>query len=144
MTVHLRPATAADAKPIKDLIHEVSINPMGLDWERFFVAEEDGEFLGCIQIKPHKDGSRELASVAVTPARQSQGIGSLMVKAMLEREAGTLYLTCRKDNVTYYQRFGFVELEPSEYPRSFKVIMRAGQIFSKIMGSEGVAMMKRG
>lgn len=143
MTISIRPATAADAQRIKDLIHEVKINPMHLDWERFLVAEEAGTLLGCVQIKPHAEGVRELASVAVVPARQGQGIGTLLVQAMLEREPGPLYLTCRKHNVSYYEHFGFAEIDPKEYPRSFRLPLWIARLFARFTKFEGVAMMKR-
>jgi N-acetylglutamate synthase-like GNAT family acetyltransferase len=143
MTVTIRPATAADAKRIKDLAREVKINTMGLNWERFIVAEDNGEFVGCTQIKPHKDGSKELASVAVVPGRQGQGVGSMLVKAMLERETGTLYLTCLKHNVSFYEQFGFRRIEAAEAPGSFKLIIRADRILTKLGLIDGGAVMKR-
>lgn len=144
MTVTIRPAIAADAKKIKALIREVRINPMNLDWERFLVADDEGEFVGCIQVKPHKEpGVRELASVAVVPTRQGQGIGSMLMLAMLEREPGLLYLTCLRHNVSYYEQFGFRELELKEAPRSFHLQMRASRLFVKMGVFEGGAVMKR-
>ncbi len=144
MTVKIRPATAADAKKIKALIREVRINPMSLDWERFLVADDEGEFVGCIQVKPHKEpGVRELASVAVVPNRQGQGIGSMLMRAMLEREPGLLYLTCLRHNVSYYEQFGFRELELKEAPRSFHLQMRTSRLFVKMGVFEGGAVMKR-
>ncbi|MBM4425047.1 MAG: GNAT family N-acetyltransferase [Chloroflexi bacterium] len=142
MTITLRPATAADAKKIKDLIHEVRINPMNLDWERFIVAEDDGEFVGCAQVKPHTDGVRELASLAVSPSWQGQGIGSMLVKALLEREKGELYLMCRAKTAPYYRRFGFVEVVGKNIPRSFRLHARAGRLIAMFAG-EGIAFMKR-
>ena len=44
-------------------------------WPNFVVAEDGGTIVGIGQVKTHGDGSRELASIAVIPARQSQGIG---------------------------------------------------------------------
>ena len=143
MPITLRPATQADEKKIKDLIHEVQINPMNLDWPRFIVAEDDGAFVGCVQIKPHKDGTRELASLAVTPSRQGSGIGSVLVKALLERERGELYLMCLKPMVTYYQCFGFEEVPEAAMPRSLKIYHRAGKIFAKIAGTQGTSIMRR-
>lgn len=143
MTVQIRPATAADAPKIKALIREVSINPMNLAWERFLVADDEGTFVGCIQIKPHKDGVKELASVAVSPTRQGQGIGSLLMRAMLEREPGLLYLTCLKHNISYYEQFGFHLLKPDEVPGSFKVIVRLDRILTKLKIIEGGAVMVR-
>jgi len=143
MPLTLRAATASDEKKIKDLIHEVGINPMNLDWERFIVAEAEGAFVGCVQIKPHKDGVRELASLAVVPEKQGAGIGSMLVKAVLEREPGELYLMCQKGLTTYYERFGFFEVKGNALPRSLRVYERAGRLFSKIFGQEGIAIMRR-
>ncbi len=143
MPITLRPATQADEKKIKDLIHEVQINPMNLDWRRFIVAEDDGVFVGCVQIKPHNDGARELASLAVAPSRQSNGIGSMLVKALLEREKGELYLMCLKPMVTYYERFGFEEVLEEAMPRSLKIYHRAGRLLAKIAHRQGPSIMRR-
>ena len=144
MTITLRPATPADEKRIKDLIHEVGINPMSLDWQRFIVAEDEGLFVGCGQVKPHGDGALELASLAVIPARQGQGIGSILIKAFMAREPGELYLTCRGGLAPYYRQFGFEEVEVEAMPRSLKTLYRAARMFSKVIGAgEGLSIMKR-
>lgn len=78
MPILIRPATAEDAKPIKRLIHRVRINPFGLNWQRFLVAEDAGAVVGCVQVKPHKDSVCELASLAVVPEQQGQGVGSCL------------------------------------------------------------------
>ena len=94
---------------------------MSLNWPNFVVAEEDGAIVGVGQVKPHKDGSRELASIAVIPARQGLGIGSAIIETLLAREPGVvLYLTCRAQLEHYYDRFGFRFLVPAEYPPYFK------------------------
>ena len=98
---------------------------MSLNWPNFVVAKdddwEDGAIVGVGQVKPHRDGSRELASIAVIPARQGLGIGSAIIETLLAREPGVvLYLTCRAQLEHYYDRFGFHFLVPAEYPRYFK------------------------
>lgn len=143
MTVTLRPATAADAQRIKDLIDRVRINPMNLNWERFIVAEEDGTLVGCGQIKPHKDGAMELASLAVVPERHGQGIGSMLVLALIERQPEELYLMCRSVLAPYYRRFGFEEIGLEEMPRSFKTIYRAARLFAKLIPNERISIMRR-
>jgi N-acetylglutamate synthase-like GNAT family acetyltransferase len=143
MTVRLRPAAAADQPVIKALIHAVRINPMGLNWERFIVADDEGRFVGCAQIKPHNDGARELASLAVIPECQGQGIGSLLVRAMLERERGELYLACRSSLTTYYERFGFQVVPPGELPGSFKLQYRFGRLLARLSIFEGPCIMRR-
>lgn len=107
----LRPATAVDQPAIKALIREVGINPMGLDWRRFLVAvDEDGRFIGCGQVKPHKDGTRELASIAVVREWRRQGVAGDIIERLKEEHGRPLWLTCRSKLVPFYQPFGFVEI----------------------------------
>ena len=101
---------------------------MSLNWPNFVVAQgddsEDGAIVGVGQVKAHDDGSRELASIAVVPARQRQGIGRVIIETLLAREPGVvLYLTCRRELEDYYKRFGFQLLVPSEYPPYFRRIV---------------------
>ena len=77
--------------------------------------------VGMGQVKSHGDGSRELASIAVVPARQDQGIGTAIIEALLAREPGVvLHLSCRRELEGYYERFGFKRLEPDSYPPYFR------------------------
>lgn len=140
----LRPAALDDEKNIKDLIHQSHLNPMNLDWERFIVAEEEGQFVGCVQLKPHKDGARELASLAVIKERRESGIGAMLVKAIVEQNPGELYLMCEGSLTGYYQRFGFEEIGPEVMPRSFKTLYRAARIFSKVAGFRAAIMRRAG
>lgn len=119
----LHKATAADAAAIRKLIYKVRINPTNLDWQRFIVARDDsGRMLGCGQIKPHKDGTFELASIAVQPAFQDQGIGRAIILELLASSPRPLYLTCRGPLEAYYQKFGFRPVRDDEVPPSFRRI----------------------
>jgi N-acetylglutamate synthase-like GNAT family acetyltransferase len=121
MPLTIRPATEADQPRILLLIREVHLPRMNLRWPNFMVAEEDGEVVGMGQVKSHGDGSRELASIAVVPARQGQGIGSAIIQTLLAREPGVvLHLSCRRELEGYYERFGFARLEPASYPPYFR------------------------
>jgi N-acetylglutamate synthase-like GNAT family acetyltransferase len=143
MSVTLRPATAADQKPIKDLIHLVGINPTSLNWERFIVAEEAGQFVGCVQLKPHNDGVIELASLAVQPTYQGKGVGGQLIRALLERHPGELYLICRSTLASYYARFGFQLVEVQDLPDSFKMQHRFGRLLARISKFPGLSIMRR-
>jgi N-acetylglutamate synthase-like GNAT family acetyltransferase len=121
MPLTIRPATEADQPRILRLIREVRLPRMNLRWPNFVVAQEDGEVVGMGQVKSHGDGSRELASIAVVPARQGQGIGSAIIETLLAREPGVvLHLSCRSQLEGYYERFGFARLEPTLYPPYFR------------------------
>jgi len=119
MPLTLRDATIEDQPTIRQIVRAANINPTGLDWPRFIVAEDAGAIVGVGQVKPHRDGTRELASIAVLPARQGQGIGTAIIQDLVRRENATLYLTCRSRLQGYYERFGFRRLESRDYPPYF-------------------------
>ena len=96
--------------------------------------------VGCGQVKPHGDGTKELASIAVEPEYQGKGVGSLIMNALLEREPGELYLVCLKHNVTYYQKFGFRVLTFEEFPPDMRRVFRFAGIFMKLFRVEGSVM----
>jgi ribosomal protein S18 acetylase RimI-like enzyme len=91
----LRPASAGDQAAIRRLVYQARINPRGLDWRRFVLAVDAGQrMVGCGQIKPHGDGSRELASIAVDPGWREGGVASAMIGDLMQ--AGpSLWLVCR-------------------------------------------------
>ena len=119
MPLTLRDATIEDQPAIRQIVRAANINPTGLDWPRFIVAEDGGAIVGVGQVKPHRDGTRELASIAVLPARQGQGIGTAIIQDLVRREKATLHLTCRSRLQGYYERFGFRRLESRDYPPYF-------------------------
>ena len=124
MPLTIRAATEADQPTIRRLIAEARINRMSLNWPNFVVADEEGAIVGVGQVKSHDDGSRELASIAVVPARQRQGIGRAIIETLLARERGVvLYLTCARELQSYYEPFGFQLLVPPAYPPYFRRIV---------------------
>jgi N-acetylglutamate synthase-like GNAT family acetyltransferase len=133
MPLKLRDATVEDQPTIRQIVRAANINPTGLDWPRFILAEDGGAIVGVGQVKPHRDGTRELASIAVLPTRQGQGIGSAIIEELLRREKGTLHLTCRSRLQGYYERFGFRRLEPRDYPpyfaRMLPILNTVGRFF---------------
>ena len=141
MPVTIRRATEGDQRTIRRLIKEANLNRMSLRWPNFMVADEDGAVVGIGQIKAHGDGSRELASLAVVPARQHQGIGSMVIKALIAREpASVLHLTCRRQLEGYYQRFGFRRLEGAAFPPYFKRMIPIINLVARLFGTQILVM----
>ncbi len=132
MGYQIRPATAADQPAITALVRGAGINPLSLRWPRFLVAEEVGWIIGVAQIKPHGDGSRELASLAVVSDRQGEGIGAALIAAWLSRERGPLYLMCADHLEGYYARFGFRRIEAGEMPPYFRRMVRVANIIARV------------
>jgi len=125
MHFQLRPATASDSDAIRRLIREVHINPMGLDWRRFLVAVDGaGSLLGCGQLKPHHDGSLELASIAVEPPQRGMGIARAIIERLIASAPRPLYLTCRSSLESFYRKWGFVPMQPDDMPAYFRRLWR--------------------
>jgi N-acetylglutamate synthase-like GNAT family acetyltransferase len=132
MTTVIRPATAADQSTIKSIVRAARIAPYGLDWPRFLVAEDGGRLVGVGQVKPHGDGSRELASLAVIPEYQGQGLGSSLIQSLLAREPGPVYLFCRDELESYYARFDFEVVGRRELPPIMARLHRLANLFAPL------------
>ena len=129
----LRKATARDRSTIRALVSRARLNPLGLDWRRFVIVEEAWQVLGIGQIKPHRDDSRELASLVVRPDRRGQGVGSLLVRSLLADQPPPMYLMCDRPLEAYYARFGFRRLQRAEVPRYFRWMLLAARAAEPIM-----------
>ena len=142
---NLRSATEDDLKTIRRLVRIGEINPVGLKWQRFTVAETpEGQVIGCGQIKSHGDGSDELASIVVHPDWRGQGVARAIIEHFLAAHSGDLYLMCRANMGPMYEKFGFQGLEVDEMPRYFRRIMCMLGFLDRVRSDgEGVLIMKR-
>jgi N-acetylglutamate synthase-like GNAT family acetyltransferase len=137
----LRPAAPSDQPVIRRLVRIGRINPTGLDWERFTVATTvEGEVIGCAQIKPHRDGSYELASLVTHPKWRGRGVARALIEHLLASHAGDLYLMCRAELGPFYEKFGFRVIQPEEMPRYFRRISRMMTLLEKLR-SEGSSLL---
>lgn len=145
----IRRATREDQARIRAIVLAAGINPFSLNWQRFLVAEEHGRIVAVGQIKPHGDGSHELASIAVIRERRGQGLGSAIVQALLASHPGPLYLMCERRLERYYTRFGFRLIGRDEMPPYFRRIHRLAQLprlVASLFGQDGpqLSVMQRG
>jgi len=134
----VRPATKEEFQAIRDLIQAVQINPTGLAWRRFLVATTpEGELVGCGQVKPHRDGSREVASIAVRSQFRGRGAARAILEALLAREKRRpLYLMCRSQLEPFYNKFGFQAVPIDQMTPYFRRIYRMVSLFMAARPSE--------
>lgn len=146
MNYSIRPAQESEANQIKNLIHEVGINPMGLDWKRFLVAvTAEGLVVACGQLKPHGKDILELASIGTLLAYRNQGIASAIIIELLKTEVRPLYLMCVSHNAPLYEKFNFRAIEMDEMPKYFrriKQLVHVAEVFRK--SGEDLVIMKLG
>lgn len=143
-TYTLRPARETDVAAIKELIHAAGINPLGLDWRRFIVAVDDrDQVIGTGQIKPHGKEVLELASIAVVPEYQGQGLARAIIEHLLKDSPRPLYLTCISSLGPLYEKFGFQAVDYADMPRYFQRISKlAGLVFLLANQGESLLVMK--
>jgi N-acetylglutamate synthase-like GNAT family acetyltransferase len=143
-TFTLRPARESESRQITDLIHLVGINPMGLDWKRFIVAVNDrDEMIGIGQLKPHGADILELASIAVFPEYQGQGVARAIIEFLLKGSPRPLYLMCESSLGPLYEKFGFRGMAYDEMPRYFQRISKlAGLVTTLARREERLLVMK--
>jgi N-acetylglutamate synthase-like GNAT family acetyltransferase len=141
----IRPALSDDSGSIRDLIHRVRINPIGLDWRRFLVAvTPEGRVIGCGQIKPHGNEIRELASIAVESGYRGNGIAKRVISSLLMISPMPIYLMCRSELGTFYTKFGFSPVELMDMPAYFRRMTRLANVFSNLTGDmDKLLIMKR-
>lgn len=124
--VTLRPAGVEDAQQIRAFIRQEGLNPFGLDWRRFTVAEtETGRLVGCVQYKPHRPDIVELASLVVDPQWRGKGMGKALVTHLQQVHGPPLWLMCAGQTSGFYVPFGFVTItQLGEMPPYFRRIAR--------------------
>ena len=141
----LRPAVEGDDSAIRSLVKEGRINPTGLKWPRFVVAvTREGEVIGCGQVKPHRDGSIELASLIVTAEWRGRGVAAALIEHLVSAHKKDMYLMCRSSLGAFYERFGFRSVPETELPTYFRRISRLASL-AEIFRKEGetLLVMKR-
>jgi len=148
MSITFRAASEADEPTVKSIVRRARLHPFNLHWQNFIIALDADTIVGVGQIKEHGDGTRELASMAILPDYQNQGIGSEIIRQLITPEVGTLYLMCPNFRESFYNRFDFQTITGSEIPGSLRGWVKLGRWLTSIMtlfGSEDftILAMKR-
>jgi amino-acid N-acetyltransferase len=120
----VRPARTQDVRAIRGLVDFYSPDGRLLskatvtlfeDIQEFLVAERDGEIVGCGALHVMWEDLAEVRTVAVDPALAGQGIGSLLLSALIQRarEVGVAKVFCLTFAVPFFERHGFTEIDDS-------------------------------
>jgi len=104
------------------------------DVQEFFVAERDGEVVGCGALHVLWEDLAEVRTVAVAPQLRGHGIGQLVLSRLLEQAlaVGVARVFCLTFETGFFARNGFVEIEGAPVPHD---------VFEQLLQSydEGVA-----
>jgi len=98
---------------------------------------------GCGQVKTHRDGTHELASIVVRPAYQKRGTASAIIRHLIDQSTEPLYLACREELGLFYARFGFDVVPPHEHPPYFRRVWRIYSLLKQFLPLGGFLVMRR-
>jgi N-acetylglutamate synthase-like GNAT family acetyltransferase len=135
----IRPARADEAAAIRSMIRAERLDPFNVHWENFLVAEANERIIGIGQIKPYP-GARELGSLAVVADRRKTGVGAAIIRALIARENGPLYLFCLAFRERYYGKFGFRSVTVNDLPPTLKLKYALGAFFTRLVRRRLIVM----
>jgi N-acetylglutamate synthase-like GNAT family acetyltransferase len=130
----IRPAAERDQATIRAMVRGEHINPSGLDWRDFMVAERDGEVVGAAQVRRYRDGSRELASLVVARHLRGQGIATGLMDALLagEDQPVPVFTIVDRRYARRYARRGFRPIDPGVAPAVIRRTFRIGRLVTRL------------
>ena len=142
-SVEIRDARTSDVRAVRRLVDEYSGGRVLLskatvtlfeDVQEFFVAELDGEVVGCGALHVLWEDLGEVRTLAVDRAHRGKGIGDLLLRRLLQqaRHVGVNRVFCLTFEVDFFSKHGFSEIEGA--PVSHEVFEQLLQSYD-----EGVA-----
>jgi amino-acid N-acetyltransferase len=124
----VRRAHAGDQTAIEALVRGEHLNPNGLDWWRFRVAVAGARVVGAVQMRAHRDGSRELGSLVVAREYRGRGLAAQLIEALLADHTGEVHLVTARGNASHYRRWGFRAVGALRAPRAVRRNWCLGQL----------------
>ena len=120
--VVVRQARTGDVRTIRTFIDEYSSDGRLLskatvtlfeDVQEFLVAELDGAVVGCGALHVMWEDLAEVRTLAVDPQLVGQGIGSLLLRSLLDRarDIGVRRVFCLTFMVDFFAAHGFAEID---------------------------------
>lgn len=137
MTVVIRPARTSDIKSIRKIIDAYSLQRRLLsketvmlyeDVQEFFVAEDNGEVIGCGALHVLWEDLGEVRTVAVNENYRGQKIGHQIMNSIIDRaqSLGLKRLFCLTFETEFFAKHGFKEIQgaPVE-PEVYQQLLRS-------------------
>ena len=118
----IRKAVVTDARKIEHMVKDRDnwLNHIGLKWQNFWVVEEEQTLIACGQLRPWEN-IFELSSLAVLSDYREKGIGTYLIRSLIEQANTVVYLSCGSHLESFYRRAGFKRILWSNLPSLLKL-----------------------
>ncbi len=104
------------------LIYEIQIR----DYSNFWVIDYNGSTVGCAELRIKKKYSL-IFNLCIQKDYRHQKLGSAMVEHLINEANKPLYLSCFKELIPFYTRFGFVAIPPDDLPGELQIALGISQ-----------------
>lgn len=128
--ITIRPATGRDQVAITTLVRSERLNPHQLEWPNFVVAVDQRGLVGAVQLRKHRDGSRELGSLVVRKEARRQRIASRLIDALIAGASERILMITARAYAARYRRWGFRPIDPSAAPAAIRRNYLIGSLMS--------------
>jgi amino-acid N-acetyltransferase len=129
----LRQATSQDMRSLRWLVFSAMLDPTQLRWQQFWVIEFQGDIIACGQLRNFPQ-AQELGSLVVTPTWRGRGLATFLTQYLITQATEPLYLECLgKQLAQFYNRFGFVQIDFENLPKSLQNKFKISQLGKKIL-----------
>ncbi|MEM7555241.1 MAG: GNAT family N-acetyltransferase [Cyanobacteria bacterium P01_A01_bin.84] len=130
----LRQATQKDIWSIRILVLGAKLDPTQIKWQQFWLIEYQGKIIACGQLRNFLD-TQELGSLVVKKAWQNQGIGTYLVRHLVQQANKPLYLECLGQKLErFYSQRGFVKVQYENLPSSMQGKFKLSQLGKQMIG----------
>jgi 1-acyl-sn-glycerol-3-phosphate acyltransferase len=120
MDIKYRRAEEGDLPFILEILNSASGDVKDINHGQFLIAEDKNEIVGCIRIKD-VNGYFMLASLAVLPDYKRRGIGSTLIRKIIEENnKRPVFLFCNLKNEGFYKKLGFKIVKAENIPEALK------------------------
>jgi amino-acid N-acetyltransferase len=117
MEIEYTSAKDNDLDSLTGLLNDGRGDSTALELDRFIIARDNENIIGCVRTKDLADDCIELASLIVLPAYRGKGIGTKLVNEVIKKDIRRpIYLLCMKDKENFYKKAGFMLIEKTYLP----------------------------
>lgn len=125
--MQIRKAKISDAKPISALVNCYaeqdrmlyrSLADIYENLQNFFVAEENGDIIGCCALQVIWADLAEIKSLAVKTGEQGKGVGKALIEAVVEcvQDLGVKKVFALTLEKRFFEKSGFSEVDTNTLP----------------------------